>query len=465
MFHMQPDVEPVTSDEDRKRRRNFLLRAAGTASLGGLLFGFDIAIITGAGPFLRLHFGLDDFGLGWAFSSLLFGCVLGSLFTGRLADRSGRRPTLLWAAALFAATSILTGAAQSFAFFICARFLGGIAVGAVSVLSPLYIAEIAPPRNRGKLGALYQMSIVTGVLLSYLINYWLRNAGPHNWRWMFWTGVIPAIIFLALLLETPETPRFLMMVGRTSQALRVLERIVGPNEVSVEIERMRASFGGGGQSWKDLMRPGVRRAVGVSFFLAILVHVSGVNTVIDYAPSIFQSAGWKIDAALFATFMVGVTNFVFTLASFWMIDRWGRKPLYVLGSVVMGITLAGLTLLSALNAFHGVLVPILIMTYLAFFASCIGPVFWTLLPEIFPNVVRGTAMTVPVFTQWVANAVVVLMFPVAFHQIGKTLTFGFLMVMALLQAVFTLFFVPETKKKSLEEIEEFWKPPRGAKQA
>jgi MFS family permease len=184
---------------------------------------------------------------------------------------------------------------------------------------------------------------------------------------------------------------------------------------------------------------------------------SGVNTVIDYAPSIFQSAGWKMDAALFATFLVGVTNFVFTLASFWMIDRWGRKPLYVLGSIVMGITLAGLTILSALNAFHGVLIPVLIMAYLAFFACCIGPVFWTLLPEIFPNEVRGTAMTVPVLTQWVTNAIVVLMFPFAFHQIGKTFTFGFLTAMAFVQAVFTLFFVPETKNKTLEEIEEFWK--------
>jgi SP family arabinose:H+ symporter-like MFS transporter len=464
MMQLNTDAEPVTPDTDTPGRA-FLLGAACTAALGGLLFGFDIAIITGAGPFLRLHFGLNDLSLGWAFSSLLFGCVLGSLFTGRLADSSGRRPALLWAAVLFAVTSLLTGAAHSLAFFICARLLGGIAVGAVSVLSPLYIAEIAPPRNRGKLGALYQMSIVTGVLLSYLINYWLRDAGPNNWRWMFWTGVVPAVLFFVLLLRAPETPRFLMMAGRTSQAVRVLERMVGLDQVSLEIERMRASFGGGGQSWKDLMRPGVRRAVSISFFLAILVHVSGVNTVIDYAPSIFQSAGWKIDAALSATFMVGVTNFVFTLASFWVIDRWGRKPLYVLGSVVMGATLAGLTLLSALNAFQGVLVPILVMTYLASFAGCIGPVFWTLLPEIFPNAVRGTAMTVPVLTQWVANALVVLMFPVAFHQIGKTLTFGFLMAMAFLQAVFTLIFVPETKNKSLEEIEEYWKLPRSRKQA
>ena len=286
------------------------------------------------------------------------------------ADRSGRRPTLLLAAALFAITTISTGAAQSFTFFITVRFLGGIAVGAVSILSPLYIAEIAPPRERGRLGALYQMSIVTGILLSYLTNYWLRNAGPNNWRWMFLTGVVPAVIFFGLLLRAPETPRYLMMAGRISEARRVLEHIVGPDEVTLGLETMRTSFSHGRQGWSELLRPGLRRAVTISFFLAILVHVSGVNTVIDYAPSIFQSAGLKIDAALFGTFMVGVTSLVFTLVSFWMIDRWGRKPLYVLGSIMMGVVLSCLTLLSVFNAFHGLLVPILVMTYLASFACC-----------------------------------------------------------------------------------------------
>jgi sugar porter (SP) family MFS transporter len=458
----QPSSPELAADgaTQRRKRLTFLLSAVGTASLGGILFGFDIAIITGAGPFLKIHFGLDDLGLGWAFSSLLFGCVIGSLFTGRLADRTGRRRALLWAAALFALTSVLTAVAPTFSFFIAARCLGGLAVGAVSILSPLYIAEISPALKRGKLGALYQMSVVTGILLSYLTNYWLRNSGTNNWRWMFLTGVIPAVGFFVLLLRAPETPRFLVMAGRSSEALRVLEHIVDPIAVAPEFDSIRASFTNGGHGWSELLRPGIRRAIGVSFFLAILVHVSGVNTVIDYAPSIFQSAGWKIDAALFATFLVGVTNFVFTLASFWLIDRWGRKPLYILGSLVMGVTLAGLALLSALNAFDGILVPILIMSYLAFFAACIGPVFWTLVPEIFPNYVRGTAMTIPVLTQWVTNAVVVLFFPFAFNRIGKPVTFGFLAAMALLQALFTWLFVPETKNKTLEEIEKFWKLAR-----
>jgi sugar porter (SP) family MFS transporter len=427
-----------------------LLYAVSAAALGGVLFGFDIAIITGAGPFLKAHFGLNDLSLGWAFSSLLFGCVVGSAITGRLADRSGRRKALLWAAVLFSVTSILTALAPSFTFFIVARCLGGLAVGAVSILSPIYIAEISPSKSRGRLGALYQMSVVTGILFSYLTNYWLRNAGVNNWRWMFLTGVAPALVFFLLLLRAPETPRYLLMAGRPAEAHKVFARLGNQDSFNVLVT-------GAGTGWSDLLRPGIRRAIGVSFCLAILIHVSGINTVIDYAPSIFQSAGWQIDAALFATFMVGVTNFVFTLASFWLIDRWGRKPLYITGSLVMGAMLLCLTLLSVFNAFQGKLVPLLVMTYLAFFASCIGPVFWTLVPEIFPNRLRGTAMSVPVLTQWITNAFVVLLFPLAFHRLGKSVTFGFLASMCLLQAIFTHFYVPETKNRTLEEIEEFWR--------
>ena len=442
---------------DNRGALSFLLSAVVAAALGGLLFGFDIAIITGAGPFLKEHFRLDDLSLGWAYSSLLFGCVVGSIVAGRITDRYGRRRVLLWVAVLFAATSALTGAASTFSFFIAMRCLGGLAVGGVSILSPIYIAEIAPPQLRGRMGALYQMSIVTGILLSYMTNYWLRNAGADNWRWMFITGVAPAVLFCLLLVRAPETPRYLVMAGKEEEARLILTRIVGQEEAALELIAIRSSFADQRRAGKDLLRPGIRRTIAVSFCLAILVHVSGVNTVIDYSPAIFQSAGWEIDAALFATFFVGLTNFTFTLASFWMIDRWGRKPMYITGSFAMGATLAALAGLSSQGLFHGRLVPVLIMAYLACFASCIGPVFWTLIPEIFPNAVRGKAMTVPVLTQWVANAMVVLLFPLAFHRLGTTATFTFLAAMSFLQAIFTWKFVPETKNKTLEEIEQFWK--------
>jgi SP family arabinose:H+ symporter-like MFS transporter len=445
----------IVAEQDRINHRYVFLLAA-AAALGGLLFGFDIAIITGAGPFLTRHFNLNDLSLGWAFSSLLFGCVLGALLAGRYTDRFGRRRLMLWVAVLFALTSIGTALAPTFAVFIVARLLGGIAVGAVSVLSPIYVSEVSPARIRGRLGALYQMSIVCGVLVSYAVNFMLRNTGDNNWRWMFLTGVLPSLAFFLMLLFAPETPRYLVRIGRDEEAMHILERIGGAHSARLEMPAIKASLTEGQQDWRELLRPGIRRAVVVGFVLAILIHVSGVNTVIDYAPKILNSAGWSIDGALYSTVILGLVNFVFTLLSFAMIDRFGRKPLYIIGSIGMGVSL--LALIGAIlgGAFHGVLVLVLVLVYLSFFASCIGPVFWTLLPEMFPNRIRGTAITVPVFTQWVANAVVVLFFPVAFSQIGKAATFGFLAAMCLAQALFAWLYLPETKGKSLEEIERFW---------
>jgi SP family arabinose:H+ symporter-like MFS transporter len=445
---------PVTHTKINLRYVIFL---ATTAALGGLLFGFDIAIITGAGPFLTRHFKLDDLSLGWAFSSLLFGCILGSLAAGRYTDRYGRRKILLWVATLFSITSVATAVAPTFAMFIVARFLGGIAVGGASILSPMYVSEVSPANIRGRLGALYQMSIVNGILISYGINFALRNTGPANWRWMFLTGVIPSAVFFGMLLFAPETPRYLMRVGREREAFTILQRIGGAETATQEVSEIKATLGIGKHDWRELFQPGIRRAVTVGFVLAILVQVSGINTVIDYTPKILESAGLSIGNALFSTIIIGLTNFVFTLLSFAMIDRYGRKLLYVIGSLGMTGSLMLLIATVVTGHFHGLPVLVLIIAYLAFFASCIGPVFWTLVPEIFPNRIRGTAMTVPVLTQWVANAVVVLFFPLAFNQVGKAVTFGFLAVMALTQAIFAWFFVPETKNKSLEEIEAFWK--------
>lgn len=428
---------------------------AGTAALGGLLFGFDIAIIAGAGPFLIEHFHLTDLSLGWAFSSLLFGCVLGSGVAGRLADRFGRRKVLLLVAVLFVVTSLMTGLASSFAGFVIARFLGGLAVGAVSLVSPMYISEVAPPAWRGRLGAFYQLSIVTGAVVSYFINYLLRNIGPDNWRWMFISGAIPAILFFVLLLRAPETPRFLLMAGDRTKAFEILTQSEGREKAESAVSAIMSTLTSK-SSWRDLMRPGVRRAVGVSFVLAILVQVSGISTIVDYAPVIFRSAGWGLDAALFSTLVLGVSNFVFTLVSFRFIDHAGRKPMYIVGSLGMTVTLLLLAAAVIAGHFKGAAVLALILGYLAFFESCIGPVFWTVVPEIFPNSIRGTAMTVPVLTQWLANALVVLFFPAAFNSMGKAWTFGFLALMALAQAVCAWLFVPETKNKSLEEIEKLW---------
>jgi MFS transporter, sugar porter (SP) family len=432
----------------------YVLFLACTAATGGLLFGFDVAIISGAGPFLARHFELGDFGLGVAFSSLLFGCALGSAIAGRLSDRYGRRYVLLWIAVLFALTSVVTAIAWDFPSFLAARFIGGLAVGGVSLVSPMYISEVAPAPVRGRLGALYQMSIVTGILVSYCINYLLHDIGPDNWRWMFGTGVIPSVIFFALLLRAPETPRFLFMTSRHDEARAVMHRL-GDSQYEVSSASAVAAAGSS-RSWREMFQPGVRRAVFVGFWLAILVHFSGINTVIDYAPTIFLSAGWQLDAALLSTFVVGLTNFLFTLVAFWTIDRYGRRPLYIAGSLGMAAMLAALTIAVLLGHFRGPLVLILILAYLICFCSCIGPVFWTLMPEILPTRIRGTAMIVPVLTQWVANAVVVLLFPAALHRLGQAPTFAILGAFSLAQALFTWKFVPETKNRTLEEIEEHW---------
>ena len=434
----------------------YLIFLGGTAALGGLLFGFDAAIITGAGPFLERHFELDPLELGWAFSSLLFGCVAGSAIMGGIADKFGRRAPLLWVATLFILTSVATGTAPNFFVFIVARCMGGLAVGGVSVLAPMYVSEVSPPAVRGRMGTLYQLSIVVGVLVSYCINYLLRNAGDWNWRWMFITGAAPSAVFLIMVLRAPETPRYLVKAGRKAEALAILTRIAGPGEAATQVAEIEASVFHKRAAWGELVKPGIRRAVGVSFVLAILVQASGINTIVDYAPRIFQSAGWRIDAALLSTFFVGIISFLFTLVAFPIIDRFGRKPCYIVGSIGMTLSLAGLVIAVLAGQFSGVKVLILVLVYLAFFTSCIGPVFWTLIPEMFPNRVRGEAMTLPVLTQWLANASVVLFFPLAVAKMGNGATFGFLAVMSLAQALFTWKFLPETKGRTLEEIEGFW---------
>lgn len=447
-----PPNDPVSSE---KVNLTYIIMIAVAAALGGLMFGFDVAIITGAGPFIEQQFGLDALSLGLAFSSLLFGCVLGAAFSGILVDWIGRKPLMLIVAALFGITTVVTGAAPDFNTFVFARFLGGLAVGAVSLVAPMYVSEVTPAAFRGRMGALYQMAIVTGILGSYLINYILHDMGPDAWRYMFYTGAVPAALYLLLVLSVPESPRFLIRAGKDAQALMILKRI-GGSEPQAALDAVRASLSEDKGSWFDLFKPHVRPPVAISFFLAILIHLSGINTIIDYAPQIFKSAGFTLDAALFSTFVVGIANFAFTLISFWIIDRFGRRLLYVVGSVGMSVALLCLVGAVLTGHFYGMTVLILLVIYLFFFASCIGPVFWTLLPEIFPNGVRGKAMTIPVLTQWIANAVVVLLFPAVFHTIGQAATFGLLAVACIVQAIFTFVAVPETRNRSLEDISAQW---------
>jgi len=427
-----------------------------TATIGGLMFGFDIAIISGAVPFIQPYFGWNELQLGWGVSSLLVGAIIGAFGSGILTDKYGRKKILIVVALFFAVSCVLTALAGSSVIFITARLAGGLAVGAASVLSPMYVAEVAPPGIRGKLVAIYQLTIVVGILCSYMINYWLVGL-EDNWRWMFATGVFPSILFFVLLFYIPESPRWLYRAGRKNEALTVLTRIGGESLAEAEISEIAESVKPDSSSVSpgELFKPAYRKVMLAGFFLAVLVQISGINTIIDYAPKILLASGVEIKSALLQTSLVGLINFLFTFVAILLIDKVGRRMLYLVGSMGMVVTLL---LLAA--SFHlemqGTFTLIFILLFIAFFASCIGPVFWTLVSEIFPNRIRGKAVAFASFTQWIFNFLVVLLFPHFLLSIGGAATFLFLALMSFLQWLLTYLYVPETKGKSLEEIEQLW---------
>jgi SP family arabinose:H+ symporter-like MFS transporter len=439
-----------------KKRPSYLYFICSIATMGGLMFGFDIAIISGAVPFIQPYFGWNELQLGWGVSSLLVGAIIGAFGSGVLTDRFGRKKILIIVALFFAVSCTATAFASTSALFIAARLFGGLAVGAASVLSPMYVAEVAPPQNRGTLVSIYQLTIVLGILCSYTINYWLRDF-DNNWRWMFATGIVPSVLFFIGLFFIPESPRWLYRAGRKEDSLNVLAKIGGEELAKAEIIEIAESLKGYSDSvsLRELFKPSSRKVLFAGFILAILVQISGINTIVDYAPKILLSAGVEIKNALLNTSLIGLINFIFTFIAISLIDKAGRRLLYLIGSAGMVITL----LLLAGSFFwkmEGIFTLICIMLFIAFFASCIGPVFWTLVSEMFPNRIRGQAVAFASFTQWIFNFLVVLLFPHFLASLGGAKTFLFLALMSLVQWLFTYFYVPETKGKSLEEIEHLW---------
>jgi sugar porter (SP) family MFS transporter len=427
------------------------------ATIGGLMFGFDIAIISGAVPFIQPYFGWNELQLGWGVSSLLVGAIIGAFGSGVLTDRYGRKMILLFVALFFAVSCAATAVATSSVFFIMARLTGGLAVGAASVLSPMYVAEVAPAKNRGTLVAIYQLTIVLGILISYTINYGLHEL-ENNWRWMFATGVIPSVLFFIGLFFIPESPRWLYKAGRKSEALVVLTRIGGSEMANSEILEIAESLKAHKTSATiaDLFHKSVFKVVAVGFVLAVLVQISGVNTIVDYAPKILLAAGVEIKNALLQTSLIGLINGLFTFVAIFLIDKVGRRLLYLVGSLGMTLTLI-LLALSFYFGLSGIFTLICILLFMAFFSSCIGPAFWTLVSEMFPNRIRGKAVAFASFTQWFFNFLVVLLFPHFLASVGGAVTFLFLAVMSFVQWLFCYLYLPETKGKSLEEIEQLWK--------
>lgn len=426
------------------------------AACGGMLFGFDTAVISGVIPFIKPYFDLSDAGLGFAVSSIIVGCMAGTQLGGKPGDVLGRRSTLLITALLFIISAVGSALAESFTGFIAYRIIGGIAVGAASVLSPVYIAEIAPPKSRGKLVSINQLAVVIGILLAFFSNYILVGMGEHNWRWMLGVMSLPAAAFFVLLMIVPESPRWLYMKGKKQQASKVFEKLLEPEELSAEITRIENSVSAPAQA-RGLAgifaRKEIKWLVVLGIVLAMLQQFTGINVIMYYAPLILAKSGAGISSALLQTIAIGVVNLLFTILSMSIIDRVGRKPLLTVGLLMMGGFLLMLSGTFFLGRMEGNLVIVFILGFIASFAVSSGPVTWVLISEIYPNHVRGTAVSIATFFLWVAAYIVSYSFPVMLGTWDGGYTFLFYAVINLAGFVFVRSFVPETKGKSLEELE------------
>jgi sugar porter (SP) family MFS transporter len=434
----------------------YLIFICTVAMIGGLMFGFDIAIISGANTSLQSYFDLNELELGWGTGSLVLGAMFGALGSGGLTDRFGRRKVLIYVALLFALSCMGSALSHTFVTFVVSRIVGGLSVGAASVLSPMYVAEVAPKKVRGMLVSIYQLTIVIGILISYLINYGLYGL-ENDWRWMFATGVVPSVLFFIGLFFIPESPRWLYLKGHKEASRAIVTRLVGASNADWEIQEIEKTLQvhEGEASLKDLFSPSVRRAAFVGLLIAFLVQLDGMNAVVNYAPKIFQKAGFEIKNALLNTSFIGFVNFIFTFVAIVVIDRVGRKTLYLIGSLGMCVALVCLAATYFLHL-EGILTMIFVLAFVAFFAACIGPVFWTLVAEIFPNRIRGKAVALASSAQWSVYFLVALLFPRFLELVGGGFAFLFFAVMDFSQFLIVRHYLPETRGKSLEEIEMHW---------
>jgi MFS transporter, SP family, arabinose:H+ symporter len=437
----------------------YVVLLAMVAALGGLLFGYDTAVISGAIGFLQKKFLLNDIWKGWAASCALIGCMLGASIAGPLSDRLGRKKALLLSGVLFAVSAIGTAIPQNLTQFVAARILTGIGVGMASMLSPLYIAEVSPARIRGRLVSMNQLAIVSGIMIVYFVNVLVSRMGNEawnietGWRWMFAAGVFPAAVFLLLLFLVPESPRWLAKQGDVDRALAILTRVGGSQHARTELAEIQDAIAHEGGSVRQLLLPGMRIPLIIGIGLAILQQVTGINTVFYYGPEILKKAGLASADALWQNVLVGVVNTASTVIAIWVVDRLGRKPLLLLGSAGMGISLALMTLALELSRGPIVLVPVL--AYVACFGVTLGPVVWVVIAEIFPTRIRGRAMGIATVCLWMSCFLVSQFFP---YVLDKMRGYGFLIyaAMCVVSFFFVLRYVPETKGKSLEEIERSW---------
>jgi sugar porter (SP) family MFS transporter len=441
------------------------------AAMGGLLFGYDWVVIGGAKPFFEKFFNLTSGELsGWANSCALLGCLIGSLITGGLSDKFGRKKLLILAALLFAVSSVLTGWASTFNWFVVWRIVGGVAIGMASNLSPMYIAEVAPAHLRGRLVAINQLTIVIGILAAQMINLkiaqpvpadatveFIRQSwnGQYAWRWMFTAVAVPSLVFLLGALLVPESPRWLVKNGAADAARRILAKIGGNAYAAAEVADVQQTLKGGEIQhvrFQDLLAPKVLKILGVGVVLAVLQQWCGINVIFNYAEEIFHAAGYDISDTLKNIAWTGSVNLVFTFVALGVVDRGGRRPLMLLGAA--GLALIYLALGGCYFAgVKGLPMLLLVLAAIACYSMSLAPVTWVLISEIFPNRIRGAAVSVAVSALWIACFILTFTFPILNKALGPAATFWTYAGICAVGFIFILWRVPETKGKTLEQIE------------
>ena len=455
----------------KNQSNSYLFLIALISAMGGFLFGYDWVVIGGAKPFYEQYFQIADSPVmqGWAMSSALIGCLVGALSAGKLSDRMGRKPILVLAAGLFICTAIGTGAVHSFTLFNVFRLVGGFAIGIASSLSPMYIAEIAPAHLRGRFVSINQLTIVLGILASQIVNWQIAEPvamgathdmireswnGQTGWRWMFWAMTVPAALFFMFSFILPESPRWLASSGRCEAALKVFTRIGGSDYARRELNAIQATSSDGNQQggFKQLLRPAMYKVLTIGIVMAVLQQWCGINVIFNYAQEIFMAAGYGVSDVLMNIVVTGITNVIFTVLAMFVVDRWGRKALTLIGSFGLAIIYA---FMGAAYCFHitGVVLLVIVVMAIACYAMTLATAMWVIISEIFPNRIRGVAMSVCTFALWAACFILTYSFPVLNNTLGAAGTFWLYGVICLAGGVFVVFYLPETKGKSLEEIE------------
>lgn len=452
--------------------RQFILGITLVSAMGGLLFGYDWVVIGGAKPFYERFFDIANSAhlQGWAMSSALIGCLVGAMSSGYFSDRFGRKLPLITAAALFTIAAIGTGAVNSFTPFIIYRLIGGLGIGLASAISPMYIAEISPAEMRGRLVSINQLTIVIGILAAQIVNYLIAEPVPADatdefilnswngqtgWRWMFWAGTVPALLFFVFSFFIPESPRFLAKSGNWKQAKATLERI-GGTQYAIQEQKEIAETLHGTESkidWKALGSKKVRPVLILGVVLAVFQQWCGINVIFNYAEEVFTSAGYSVGDMLFNIVITGTVNLIFTFLAMRMVDSWGRRKLMLLGSIGLAVIYFMLGT-SYFFELKGLAILVLVMVAIATYAMTLAPITWVVLSEIFPNSVRGAAMAIATTALWIACFVLTYTFPILNKMLNASGTFWLYGLICFSGFLFILKKLPETKGKSLEEIEK-----------